>query len=206
MSKENDNVIDIEITDSSESEKPDIKDSDISAGNEAVEGTQNSSETSVNKEDRSSGSVAAEYVDQLLRAQAELQNYKRRTEQRMQHWQTNNSRDLVIKLLPVVDDFDILFEHHKDEDETISIKGVTMIYNKLMSTLADLGLEPIEAAGQPFDPNLHEAVMAEESDDFDDGQIVKVWQRGFKFKDSLMRPAKVITAIAKRQSGDSNEQ
>ncbi len=189
MSEEKDNIIEIEIKDKEQSDAAASKETPAEetvseASNEAPE---------------------PDYYNQLLRVQAEFQNYKRRTEQRMQEWRANAARDIVTKLLPVMDDFDILFDHHKDDSDSVSIKGVKMIYDKLMSTLMDLGLKPIDAAGQPFDPNVHEAVMAEESE-AEEGQILKVWQRGYTFNDSLLRPAKVITAKSgKSGEGDVNE-
>ncbi len=194
MSEEKDNVIEIEIKDKeSANERTEAEASKETSVEEAV------SEAS-NKE-----SAESDYYNQLLRVQAEFQNYKRRTEQRMQEWRANAARDIITKLLPVVDDFDILFDHHKDDSDSVSIKGVKMIYDKLMSTLKDLGLKPIDAAGRSFDPNVHEAVMAEESD-AEEGKVLKVWQRGFMFNDSLLRPAKVITAKSKKSGeGDVNE-
>ncbi len=203
MTTENDNLVEIENENNNDTKKHTGGDSK-SADAAATEKVKGEGKDRKRKESKSDFD-AASYAEQLLRAQAELQNYKRRTEQRMQQWRESATRDILQKLLPVVDDFDILFEHHQDENETISVQGVKMIYNKLMSALKDLGLTPIEAVGQQFDPNVHEAVMAEESRDCEDGQILKVWQRGFTYNDSLMRPAKVITAKAVRQSGDENE-
>jgi len=66
----------------------------------------------------------------------------------------------------------------------------------MLSSLKEIGLEPIDATGKEFDPHLHEAIMAEESNEVEDGHVLKVWQQGFLFKDQLLRPAKVITAKA----------
>lgn len=139
-----------------------------------------------------------DYYDQYMRVQAEFQNYKRRSEQRMQDWRMYAAKDIVSQLLPVIDDFDILFSHHQDGSEELCVDGVKMIYDKMLSSLKEIGLQPIEAQGQEFDPNLHEALMAEETDEIKDGHVLKVWQQGFLFKDQLLRPAKVITAKAKQ--------
>lgn len=138
------------------------------------------------------------YYEQYLRSQAELQNYKRRTEQRMQEWRLHAVKEIISQLLPVIDDFDILFKHHSDGSEEICVDGVKMIYTKLLTRLEELGLESIEAEGEEFNPHLHEAVMAEEADSVEEGHVLKVWQRGFMYKDTLLRPAKVITAKAKK--------
>lgn len=144
------------------------------------------------------------YLEQLQRLQAEFLNYKKRTEQRMKNHKEMQTRDIVSQLLPVIDDFDILFTHSKDEsNDSISLDGIRMIYNKLLDTLGEMGLEPIEAEGEPFDPEYHEAVLTEESDQAEEGTILKVWQNGFKFRDALLRPAKVVTA--KEKQDDTNE-
>lgn len=134
------------------------------------------------------------YLEQLQRLQAEFINYKKRTEQRMNDHKEFMTRDIVSQLLPVIDDFDILFTHSKDESsDTVSLDGIRMIYNKLLDALGEMGLEPVEAEGETFDPEYHEAVLTEESEE-EEGMVLKVWQKGFKFRDSLLRPAKVVTA------------
>ena len=204
MSNDKDNIVEIEIKDDDQSdvEAVEAETAESSSVEEAAE-TGAASEKEQGAPADLSGSE--NYYQQLLRVQAEMQNYKRRTEQRLGEWQMNAARDLVQKLLPIVDDFDILFDHHKNENETISVKGVAMIYNKLMSALKEMGLKPIEAAGKPFDPNIHEAIMAEATDDIEEGCIVKVWQKGYTFNDALMRPAKVITAKANISDGKMND-
>lgn len=143
-----------------------------------------------------------DYLEQLQRLQAEFLNYKKRMEQRMTDHKEYMTRDIVSQLLPVIDDFDILFTHSNDESsDTVSLDGIRMIYNKLLDTLGEMGLEPIEAEGESFDPEYHEAVLTEESDQ-EEGTILKVWQKGFKFRDSLLRPAKVVTAKQKDTTND----
>ncbi len=137
-----------------------------------------------------------DYYDLWLRSQAELINYKRRTEQRMEERREEATRDLLKKLLPVIDDFDIFFAHHSDEGDKV-VAGVRMIYSKLMAVLKEMGLEELNPHGDPFDPRLHDAVMMEETSEAKEGHIVRVWQKGYFYRDSLLRPAKVITAKAK---------
>ncbi|MDZ7725799.1 MAG: nucleotide exchange factor GrpE [candidate division KSB1 bacterium] len=115
------------------------------------------------------------------------------------------TREIVAQLLPVIDDFDILFTHSKDDStDNVSLDGIKMIYNKLLDTLGEMGLEPIEAENETFNPAYHEAVLTEESDK-EEGTILKVWQKGFTFRDSLLRPAKVVTAKEKEAENDSDE-
>lgn len=158
------------------------------------------------KKDEPQEKRTPDYYDQLLRVQAEFQNYKKRNEQRLQDWQKYIERDLLTQLLPVIDDFDILFEHNESNDDSeICIDGVKLIYNKLLSTLKEMGLETIDTSDGVFDPNLHEAIMTEVSDKIEDGNILKVWQKGYVYKDKLLRPAKVITAKAVLDKNGEND-
>ncbi|MBN1560564.1 nucleotide exchange factor GrpE [candidate division KSB1 bacterium] len=147
-----------------------------------------------------------DYLEKYLRLQAEFLNYKRRNEQRMQEWRLYAAKDIVSQILPVIDDFDILFSHSVENSTAICIDGVKMIYNKLLSSLKELGLEPIAAVGQKFDPTIHEAVMAEESEEVEQDHVLRVWQQGFMFKETLLRPAKVITAKQKQNGARDGEQ
>jgi len=198
MSRDKDNIVEMDIKENDESYSAPTN----AEHSESVETAEAGAASDEKHDAPEEASEREDYYHQLLRVQAEMQNYKRRTEQRLSEWQMNAARDLVKKLLPVVDDFNILFDHHKNEDESISVKGVAMIYNKLLSTLKDMGLKPIEAAGKPFNPNFHEAVMAEATDDVEEGHVLRVWQKGYTFNDTLLRPAKVITAKSKSKATD----
>jgi molecular chaperone GrpE len=142
--------------------------------------------------------IKVDYYDQLLRTQAEFLNYKRRTEQRLQEWKAIAGRDILAQLLPVIDDFDILFAQRPDGEERSVLHGVKLIHSKFMATLKDLGLTIIDPLHEEFNPNIHDAVLTEESDSVKEGKIVRVWQKGFFYNDTLLRPAKVITARAKK--------
>ena len=192
-----DNSIEIEIKDENDLKEEPKEQESLPEHEETIE------EESLNESTPEPDIKAPDYYDQYMRLQAEFQNYKRRSEQRMQEWRLYAAKDIVSQLLPVIDDFDILFNHNQENSDALCVDGVKMIYNKMLSTLQELGLEPIEAIGKEFDPTIHEAVMAEESDEVEEGHILKVWQQGFMYKDTLLRPSKVITAKAK-QDGDSN--
>jgi len=153
--------------------------------------------TDEENENQSKEKKEPDYLQQLKYAQAELQNYRKRTEKRMAEYHQFSQRNLLLKLLPVLDDFDILFSHNNDDEEHVSLEGVRLIQNKLITLLGELGLKSIESEGQIFDPNHHEAVLTEETSDVEEGTIVKVWQQGYMHHDVLLRPAKVVTAKAK---------
>jgi molecular chaperone GrpE len=184
MPEDRDKIIEIKIQD--KEEQPETS-SAVSSG-------------ALNEDDDTAEGQSADkvdYYDQLLRTQAEFLNYKRRTEQRMQEWKELAGREILAQLLPVIDDFDILFAHQAETDNRNVLHGVKLIYAKFIATLKDLGLTIIDPAHDEFNPNIHDAVLTEETDSVKEGKIVRVWQKGFFYKDTLLRPAKVITATAK---------
>ncbi|MFW5893481.1 MAG: nucleotide exchange factor GrpE [Bacillota bacterium] len=130
--------------------------------------------------------------EQLLRNQAELQNFKRRmTEEKIKERKFANV-ELVKALLPVIDNLDIALEKEKgNKDIKKALKGFEMIRRDLMKALKDSGLKEIEALHQPFDPNYHQAVMKEQKEDVDSDIVIEEFQKGYLFKDRLVRPAMV---------------
>ena len=116
---------------------------------------------------------AAEYLDGWQRARADMANYRRRTEaERATLVSTANSR-LLTRLLPVLDDFERAFETLPADLRNLTwIQGMGMIYRKLQITIEGEGATPIDAVGQPFDPNVHDAIMQEESNDYPAGTVV----------------------------------
>ena len=131
-----------------------------------------------------------QYLDQLQRLQAEFENYRKRI-QRREEGLTDEIRSEVCKqLLPVVDDMERALAHAGEEKQTIR-SGLEMVYGNFISILTGMGLETIKAAGQPFDPQIHDAVMVD-VDPRQEGEIVtEELQKGYLFKDRLLRPAKV---------------
>src|ERR1035438_1385640 len=135
----------------------------------------------------------AELQERLLRARAEFENARRRWEnQRLESFQVA-AMDVVRDMLPIVDDFErALKVETADRDYA---KGVELIYQRMADTLKKLGLEPIETAGQRFDPNLHQAVERVQTEDAEDQSILGEFQRGYNFKGKLLRPAMVRVAV-----------
>lgn len=137
----------------------------------------------------------SELMDRLLRKQAEFENFRRRGEREMQEAYVRARADLVADLLPVLDNFDLALQHADSASAEVIHEGVQLIYKQLTDTLGRLGLEAIEAEGQPFDPELHEAVATEANEDVPDHTVVGVLQRGFKLGDRMLRPARVKVAV-----------
>ena len=135
----------------------------------------------------------AELEDRMLRARAEFDNARRRAERERSEFLQFAAMDLVKQLLPVLDDFErALKVETADRDYA---KGIELIYQRLVETLKKIGLEPIETAGQKFDPNLHQAVDRVETEEAEDMAILSEFQRGYNFKGKLLRPAMVKVAV-----------
>jgi len=133
-----------------------------------------------------------EYFDKFLRIQAEFDNYKKRLEKEKIEFIKFANSDIILDILKIVDDFERAVEAGKSKhDFDILYKGVEMIWNDLKEFLKQKGLKEIEAKGKPFDPHEHEAMMQEETDDEPEGQVVEEFQKGYKFNDRVIRPAKV---------------
>lgn len=140
--------------------------------------------------------AADEARDQALRAQAELQNFRRRKQREVNERIALANESLILELLPVLDDFERAFEAiPKDvrEEHAAWIDGFDLIYRKLQKILENQGLTPIEAAGE-FDPNVHEAVTMVPSDDAASGEVVQELRKGYKLKDKVVRASLVSVA------------
>jgi molecular chaperone GrpE len=139
---------------------------------------------------------ADEYRERLLREAADFENYKKRAARERQDSVTYANESLLQKLIPILDTFEMaLAAAASDGAGAQSIQaGVVMIYNQLKSTLADAGLEEIDARDKVFDPNLHEAVSQQESANVPDGTVIQQIRKGYKFRNRLVRPAGVVVA------------
>jgi molecular chaperone GrpE len=135
----------------------------------------------------------AELQDRVLRAQAEFQNLKKRTERERLELFEYASMEAVRTLLPVLDDFERAMKTESADKEYVA--GIELIYNRFYEALKKLGLEPLESAGKPFDPQIHHAVDMVETDEAPDHTVLDEFQRGYNFKGRLLRPAMVKVAV-----------
>ena len=151
-------------------------DSGLKAKDEEIESLKQQVETEENK---------------YLKRYAEFENFKRRNRQEME---TNNKykhQEMVEDLLPIIDNFERALKIEGDSESFNSLlKGVEMVYNDLVNTLMKHDVREIESVGQPFDPNYHQAVMTEASDE-DDGIVIEEFQKGYILKDRVIRPSMV---------------
>lgn len=138
---------------------------------------------------------ADEYLDQWRRSVAEFSNFRKRMERDRQEFQKTATADFLKRLLPVVDDMERAFAHLPAELAGHEwVIGMQMVYQKLVDLLHQEGLQPIEAEDGQFDPFSHEAVSYEESADHEDGAIIDVVRRGYRFGERVLRPAQVRVA------------
>lgn len=135
---------------------------------------------------------SAEYLDLARRKQAEFENFRKRTDSERAKIGEAATANVIQKLLAPLDDLDRAIESSKVGGEYQELlKGVEMIREQVTKLFKELGLEEISPENEPFDPNLHEAVMAIESDEHEDEHVREVFQKGYKLKDRVIRPAKV---------------
>ena len=135
-----------------------------------------------------------EHLRSWQRAVADYTNYKRRTEEERQQVAQFANALLIGKLLAVLDDFDRALEHVPADEHEAWVDGILLVERKLRGVLESEGVTPIEAVGQPFDPNLHEAVVHEETADHPDNEVIGELQRGYRLHDRVLRPALVRVA------------
>lgn len=131
-------------------------------------------------------------VDRLARMQAEFDNARKRAAREQQDFRDFALADSIKTLLPVVDSFERALQAESESGEFRT--GVELIYKQLQDVLAKLGVQPIAAKGQPFDPRIHEAIEMVETSDAADHEVLDEWQRGYRYKDRLLRPAMVRVA------------
>ncbi len=135
----------------------------------------------------------SEFQDRALRLQAEFDNFRKRTEKDRSEFAQYAGMELIRELLPVLDNFELALKVECTSKDYA--KGIEMIYQRMADTLKKAGLEPIEAAGKPFDPNVHQAVERFPTSDAPEDTVVSEFQRGYMFKGKLLRASMVKVAV-----------
>jgi len=131
-------------------------------------------------------------LDRLARMQAEFDNARKRAAKEQQDFRDFATADTIKALLPVIDNFERALQAKSDAADFRA--GVELIYKQLQDALNKLGVRAIPAKGEPFDPHVHEAIEMVETSDVPDHEVLEEWQRGYKLKDRLLRPAMVRVA------------
>jgi molecular chaperone GrpE len=186
----------IPVTEPSEKEK----DSNVKAEAESRPGpaaTEAPSPETAPGDDDSEGLQADlnRFRDLALRSQADFENYKKRSAREKDEAIKYANSSLLERLVAIIDNFELGLEAARAEGEKSPIfSGMSMVLKQLMDFLTDNGLQPIDAAGQKFDPNLHEAIAHEPSDEFPEEVVIRQTRRGYRMKDRLLRPSSVVVS------------
>jgi molecular chaperone GrpE len=172
---------------------------EIEPEDDTTTGPMPQSEAAIQEEEAPSAESAAsevdKYKDAALRARADLDNYRKRVAREKEDAIRYANNSLLESLLPILDNFELGLDAAKNTPEAAGIvQGLQMVRKQLEDFLRDHGVEIVNAEGNPFDPNLHDAVAHEPSSDFAEGTVVRQLRRGFKLKDRLIRPASVVVS------------
>jgi len=139
--------------------------------------------------------LADSHLDQWRRTAAEFSNYKKRTERERIEFQKSATAGFIMRLLPTIDDLDRAFENLPgDLSDHDWVNGIQMVRQKLNALLDQEGVETIDCADGSFDPAQHEAITYEENDEHDEGEIIDVFQKGYRIGERVLRPAQVRVA------------
>ena len=135
----------------------------------------------------------AEQKDKYLRLYSDFENFRRRSAKEKVDFIRSASEEVIVTLLPVVDDFErALSAHDRNKDDSVFAEGIKLIYSKLYKALEQKGLKPIDAKGKDFDIELHEAITQIPSDDSQKGKVIEVVEKGYYLNDKVIRFAKVV--------------
>ena len=175
--------------DSTESPKED--DEEVSSEEEKTEGKKFFGRKKKDKKDEK----IEELTDKLTRQMAEFDNFRKRTEKEKSQMYEIGAKDIIEKILPIVDNFERgLSSMPAEEKATPFAEGMEKIYKQLMTTLEGIGVRPIEAVGQEFNPDFHNAVMHVEDEELGENIIAEEFQKGYMYRDSVVRHSMVKVA------------
>ena len=143
------------------------------------------------------------WKDVAARAQADLENFRKRMAREKSDAIAYANQSLLEQLFPIIDNFDMGLKAARDADGEGSIifQGMSMVYKQIQDFLADQGVQPIEADGEAFDPNLHEAIKQEASDEVDEGKVIYTLRRGYRLRDRLLRASNVVVSSGPETEG-----
>ena len=177
-----------EVTEAEEAEQTDKE--------EAQKDSENKAKTSFfgkkKKEKDKFEQQIEELTDRLKRSMAEFDNYRKRTEKEKSSMYIIGAKDIVEKMLPIVDNFERGLAQAPEDDPFA--EGMKMIYKQMMTAFDEMGVKPIEAVGKEFDPNLHNAVMHVEDESVSENTVVEEFQKGYTYKDFVVRHSMVKVA------------
>lgn len=149
-------------------------------------------EKSKNKKKNKLEEKLAELEEQRMRQLAEFENFRKRSEKEKSQMFEVGAKTVVEKILPVIDNFERgLAAVSEEQKDSSFVQGMELVYKQILTTLEEIGVKPIEAVGQEFDPNLHNAVMMVDDDDKESGTVAEEMQKGYMYKESVVRHSMV---------------
>lgn len=172
-------------------ENTEVKEENIAE--ETVETVEENKEPTMEEKLEEAQKQAKDNLDKYIRQLAEFENFRKRSNSEKTAMYSNGVRDTVEKLLPVIDNFERAVEAADDKEDPM-YKGVEMILKQFMEILENLGVKEIPSKGEPFDPNVHSAVMHIDDESCDENVVVEVFQKGYTLGDKVIRPSMVKVA------------
>jgi molecular chaperone GrpE len=185
--------------------------------NKIIESEENIEETAKENEDKDEKLIdkseekiaeleaqVKEWHDKFLRKAAEFENYKRRTENDQFNLINYAAESFIIKLLPVVDDFERSLQHIDDDNSTGAVKeGIKLVYEKLLKVLDEQGVKKMKVKGEPFNVDYHDALMQRKDDSVPPHTVLEEIEKGYLYRDKVIRHAKVI--VSEETSTDDSQ-
>ena len=148
-----------------------------------------------------------ETYDRFLRVSAEFENYKKRSAREMDDFRKYANQSLIKEMLAVVDNLEraLNSSNGNSSNDKCMVDGVNLTLKDILKVFEKFNVKPIESIGQPFDPNFHQAMMQEETDDYPENTVITELQKGYMIHDRLLRPSMVVVAAAKAKTEDNKE-
>ena len=191
--KEAQEEMDEEVKETAETEEAEATEetAEVETNEAEAEGSEEVSETAVDEAD----GKLKEAVEKYQRLFAEFDNFRKRTDKEKAARYDMGAKDVVEKILPVLDNFELALKNVPDDKEASAFaEGIEMIHKQFVKVLEDLGVTPIEAVGKEFDPNFHNAVMHVDDEEAGDNIVVEEFQKGYMYKDHVVRYSMVKVA------------
>lgn len=170
-----------------------VENTEVKEENTAEETVEENKEPTMEEKLEEAQKQAKDNLDKYIRQLAEFENFRKRSNSEKTAMYSNGVRDTVEKLLPVIDNFERAVEAADDKEDPM-YKGVEMILKQFMEILENLGVKEIPSKGEPFDPNVHSAVMHVDDESCDENVVVEVFQKGYTLGDKVIRPSMVKVA------------
>ena len=150
---------------------------------------------------------AKETYDRFLRVSAEFENYKKRSAREMDDFRKYANQSLIVEMLAVVDNLEraLNSSNGNSSNDKCMADGVNLTLKEILKVFEKFNVKPIESIGQPFDPNFHQAMMQEETDDYPEHTVITQLQKGYMIHDRLLRPSMVVVAVPKVKTEDNEE-